>query len=265
MLSRAILIQIIKQMNCGRTKPILASCEIDSSSEIKMIVKLSEGGEQGSIHLAREVIAARLATDLKLPVPEPYIVEIPPEIISNVTDCTIMDNLRGSSPLAFGSTYQKGGFSTWTNGYHIRDNMIPVAAGILLFDAAIQNFDRRSEKPNCLVKGEQLRIIDHDLAFTSNLLIKKPQQIWEIGGMNDFKTPGNHIFFNKLKGVRIDFDQIKSSWAGLSITGIMKYSDSIPQEWAIPPNEVNGILQYIIKAKNNIDGCIAETRRILRD
>ena len=185
-------------MNCGRTKPILASCEIDFSSEIEMVVKLSKGGEDGPIHLAREVIAARLATDLNLPVPKPYIVEIPPEIISNVTDCTIVDNLRGSSPLAFGSTYQKGGFLTWTDGYHIRDNMTPVAAGILLFDAAIQNFDRRSEKPNCLVKGEQLKIIDHELAFPSVPLILKLPPIWKMGGMENFKTSGKHIFFNKL-------------------------------------------------------------------
>ena len=267
MLSHAILIQIIKQMNCGRTKPILASCEIDSSSEIEMIVKLSKGGEQGSIHLTREIIAARLATDLNLPVPEPYIVEIPPEIISTVIDRdhTIADKLRDSSPLAFGSTFQKGGFSTWTDGHHIQDNMIPVAAGILLFDAAIQNFDRRSEKPNCLVKGEQLRIIDHELAFPSVPLIPKPPPIWKLGGMENFKTPGKHIFVNKLKGVKIDFNQIKSSWTGLSITGIMKYSGSIPQEWAISSDEVNGILQYIIEAKDNIDGCIAETRRILYD
>src|SRR5262249_26198574 len=31
--------------------------------------------------------------------------------------------------------------------------------------AIIQNPDRRTENPNCLVRGESIRIFDHDLAF----------------------------------------------------------------------------------------------------
>lgn len=47
----------------------------------------------------------------------------------------------------------------------------PTAAGVLLFDAIIQNPDRRDENPNCLVQGNELRMIDHELAFAHRLIL----------------------------------------------------------------------------------------------
>jgi hypothetical protein len=155
----------------GRTGPILSACETDGDDdETEVFVKLSAGCDQQVVNLAREAIAACLAADLRLPVPKPWLVEIPPEIIPVVTDPHIADKLRRSCPVAFGST-RSTGFSAWNSGQRLSDAMRPVAAGILLFDAIIQNPDRRAENPNCLVRGTDLRIIDHELAFAHRLIL----------------------------------------------------------------------------------------------
>jgi hypothetical protein len=173
------------------------------------------------VNLAREAIAACLAADLGLPVPKPWLVEIPQEIIPVVTDAQIADKLRRSCPVAFGST-RTPGFTAWSTGHRLSDAMRPVASGILLFDAIIQNPDRRAENPNCLVKGNELRIIDHELAFMHRIILFW-QAPWLLGGMKDFESPGRHIFVHELKGAPIDFAPIKSRWTALSDARLQEY------------------------------------------
>jgi hypothetical protein len=48
--------------------------------------------------------------------------------------------------------------------------MLPVAAAIFVFDAIVQNADRRVDNANCLVKGNEIRIIDHEMTFTHGLV-----------------------------------------------------------------------------------------------
>ena len=68
----------------------------------------------------------------------------------------------------------------------------PLAASILLFDAIIQNPDRRAENPNCLVQGDELRIIDHELAFMHRVILLW-QAPWLLGGMKEFERETSHL------------------------------------------------------------------------
>jgi len=49
--------------------------------------------------------------------------------------------------------------------------LVQTAAEVLVFDAIVQNPDRRADNPNCLVRGDEIRIIDHELAFSHGLVI----------------------------------------------------------------------------------------------
>ena len=192
MISRAVLSRIDRPAIQGRTGPLLAACKGQEEGEIEVFMKLSAGCDQQETNLAREAIAACLANDLDLPVPRPWLVEIPPEIIPVVADSQISERLQQSVPVAFGST-RSSGFSVWLPGWRLPESMHPLAAEILLFDAMIQNFDRRTDNPNCLVRSNDLLIIDHELAF-AHQLIWNWQPPWIQGGMKPFETPGNHIF-----------------------------------------------------------------------
>jgi hypothetical protein len=140
--------------------------------------------------------------------------------------------------------------------------MRPVASGILLFDAIIQNPDRRVENPNCLVQGNELRIIDHELAFMHRMILFW-QAPWLLGGMKEFETPGRHIFVNELKGALIDFASIKSRWTALSDARLQEYAEAIPPEWAAAHADMDAALKLIADARDNIDGCLRELERIL--
>jgi hypothetical protein len=264
MIPRAVLTRIDRIAIQGRTGPILSACEVNGEDEVEVFVKLSAGCDQNVVSLAREAIAACLAADLGLPVPKPWLVEIPPEIIAVVTDGQIADKLRRSSPVAFGST-RTPGFTAWSTGQRLSEDMRPLAFGILLFDAIIQNPDRGTLRPNCLVSGNELRIIDHEAAFTHTLIVPRSSWVapWVLGGMNIFSTPTYHIFAPELKSVPIDFAPIKSRWAALSDARLQEYKGAIPLEWAAARDDVDAALKLIADARDNIDACIRELGRIM--
>ena len=262
MIPRAVLNRHDEISPHGRTRPILSACEVDGGNDIEILVKFSAGCEQGVVNLAREAIAACLAIDLRLPVPKPYLVEIPPEHVNAVPNSEFADHLSGSSPIAFGSTRLETGFSNWKTSDRLSDPMRHVAAGILMFDAIIQNPDRRAANPNCLVRGDELRIIDHELAFAHKLILNW-QPPWTFGGMAALAAPGAHIFVNELKGAATGFAAIKSRWTALSDERLQEYEEAIPVEWQAACNDVSDALCLIRDARDNIDACISELGRIL--
>ena len=261
MIPRAVVTRIDRKAAQGRTGPVLAACETDDGEEFEVFAKLSAGCDQGVVNLAREAVAACLAADLGLPVPKPWLAKIPTELAQAVTDAEIADRLRRSSPIAFGSSRMQQ-VTTWSSGHRLTDASRPIAAGILLFDAIIQNPDRRIENPNCLVRGDDLRIIDHELAFAHGLILlwRAP---WVPGGMHDLETPGRHIFVSHLKGSSIDFSPIKSRWTALSDARLQEYHQTIPPEWAAARPDIDKALKLIADARDNIDACIGELGRIL--
>jgi len=140
--------------------------------------------------------------------------------------------------------------------------MLPMAAAIFVFDAITQNVDRQSGNPNCLVKGDEIRIFDHEMSFAHNLIINwRPP--WSAGGLNDLQTPGAHIFYPHLRRRKIDFAPIRSAWAGLSDAQVAAYGAAVPAEWAGSSDAINRALILIREARDNIDACLAEVRRIL--
>ena len=103
----------------------------------------------------------------------------------------------------------------WSRGRRILDSMLPTAAAIFVFDAIIQNVDRRADNPNCLVKGNEIRIIDHEMAFTHRLVLGwRPP--WTPGSLKDLEKPGFHIFRDQLRRRAIDLSAIRDAWSALS-------------------------------------------------
>lgn len=81
--------------------------------------------------------------------------------------------------------------------------------------------------------------------------------------MKEFETPGRHIFVNELKGAPIDFDPIRARWTALSNARLKEYEAAIPLEWAAAQNDIDAALELIADARDNIEECIGELRRVL--
>lgn len=143
--------------------------------------------------------------------------------------------------------------------------MLPMAAGIFVFDGIIQNPDRRSVNPNCLVRGDELRIFDHELAFSHDLpRIGQPwTRPWVLGGLKSLETNGNHIFRAGLKGRSIDFGSIRAAWQGLSDAHIADYEGELPAEWTDVARAAASAAKLIRDARDNIDAVLQEVKRVL--
>lgn len=264
MLDSTYAIECLRASGSGRTSPAIMLCEGKSDDDLELYCKLSDKCEEGVIHLAREAITACLAADLGLPIPRPFRVEITDEFIETVSDPEMKRRFKASCRIGFGSTKVPEQFSSWPTARIAEATMIDRIAEIFLFDGIIQNGDRRVGNPNCLVRGEELRIIDHDLCFSHGLLIgwKAP---WETGGMENLRKdgPDQHVFHASLKGKAPNFSSIKNAWAGLPDTRIDGYQGAIPPEWGAANEAVASAIELIKNARNNIDDCIHEARRVI--
>jgi hypothetical protein len=82
------------------------------------------------------------------------------------------------------------------------------AADIFAFDLIIQNPDRRKDKPNLLRKGDELFIIDHEMAFSFLYALTPDEYPWLGKGMNYVKE---HIFYSGLKGRALSWDRLQGA------------------------------------------------------
>ncbi|MGN6422455.1 MAG: HipA family kinase [Asticcacaulis sp.] len=262
LLRNAEAVELIRPTSVGRTGPLIIACELDNGDVVELVAKFSGRCEEGAIHLAREVIGASLAGYLGLPVPEPFFVNISDDWVSTIPDPTIRQNVLISSRTAFGSRLITGQYSIWSAGNIVTAAMLPMASAIFAFDAIVQNPDRRIGNPNCLVRGDQLRIFDHELAFSHRLLIGW-QPPWALGSLQSFQNNGQHIFYHGLKGKNVDLQAIKAAWSALSDETIAGLADGLTGIWDNVNASVSDALTLIAGARDNIDGCITEIGRVL--
>jgi hypothetical protein len=263
MLARLSAIEYVRAMRSGRSGPLLLLCESADGQASEIVVKISAGCDEGVINLAREMVAACLATDLGLPIPPPYVIDFAPEFTSAITDSDQRNRVQNSSPVAFGSHHITGQYSAWMRGQRLSHVMIPSAAAILVFDGIIQNPDRRADNPNCLTRGDEIRIFDHEMTFTHKLVLGWLAP-WRIGGLKNLETPGAHIFREQLRRRQIDYGPIRAAWAALSDPRLTAYGAAVPTEWAAANDAVRLALELIRGARDNIDARLTEVQRILR-
>lgn len=261
-LRRVVASQFDRPARTGRTRPLFLTCRDPAGEEVEVIAKLSARCDQGVVNLAREVIAACLAADLGLPVPEPVLVELPPDWIASVTEAETREALRASAPVAFGSKQVGPQFSAWKPETRLSPAMLPLALAVFVFDALTANPDRRTDNPNCLVRGEELRIYDHEMAFTHHMVIPRLEP-WRPGALQDLAAPGRHIFRDRLRGAVLDFVPVRAAWAALPDAGVEGYGRALPAEWAGAAREAEQAIRMIKDIRDRMEDCLTEIARVL--
>lgn len=262
MLETVTPIQFHVGVSSGKTKPSRLTCEKADGSLVEVIAKFSDSCERKEASLTMELIAACLAADLGLPLPKPYLLDVTPQWVATVTDNERRIAMTRSAPVAFGSRQAGTGFRVWTSADGLTDAMLPAAVGVFVFDAFINNVDRRDENPNCLLKGHDLRIFDHELAFIYKGIIGW-RQPWQIGALAAFATPGQHIFYKGLQGRGADLSPIRAAWASLDDRRLAQYKAAVPAAWSAAMPAVDDAIDLIRNIRDNIDDAINEVRRVL--
>ena len=262
MIRRLEAFEFHRFMTSGRTGPILASCEGDDGAVFDVVLKFSGACDEGVTSLAMELIAAQVAADVGVPVPEPFVVECPQTWVTALPASRPREAVERSSPVAFGSRLATGGYTVWSPGYRIMDATLDEALALFVFDAFIQNPDRQVENPNCLARGDRLLAIDHEAALRPKLIIGwRPP--WLLGSLSPYERPGFHILRQGLRGRVLDFEPVRQAWAALSDDRLMTYVESVPPEWSAASAAVGDAIALIRDIRGRIEDCLAEVRRVL--
>lgn len=263
MLSHVTAVRFDGRAQSGRTVPCRLTCEAADGTEVEVVAKLSDGCDRKVTALVMEAIAAMLAADLDLPVPEPLLVVLEPEFIADMSDETVAAMARRSNPVAFGSKHLPPGYTSWPVGKAIPKDAIATAAEIFAFDALIVNEDRRTINPNCLFSGASLAIYDHEMAFppTEGLIGWQPP--WMIGSLASLKQTQRHLFSEQLCGKVVNFDRFAGAWLAVTDERLAAYRAALPDAWNVANQHAEQALLYIGQVRDNIEPALQEVRRAL--
>jgi hypothetical protein len=264
MLDLVIATRFDRRVGSGKTWPCLLSCTKADGDEVEVVAKFSAGCERQVGGLVAEAIAAMLAADLDLPVPEPLLVEFDAEFVEliRLRDPALAERAGRSVPVAFGSTKLPPGFAVLPRGKSVPQTLRPLAVEIFAFDALIQNPDRRPENPNCLLDGRSFAIFDHELAFVMRGIIDwRPP--WEPSGLEMIKGPNRHVFFSDLQGKAADFSRLRGAWQAVSDARLQEYRQALPGAWRDSRAIADEILDYVAKVRDNIDPALTEIARVI--
>jgi hypothetical protein len=223
----------MRKVLTGRTKPAIFMCEDEGGTNAgEFVVKFKAGTEAGVTGLACELIAAALADKLGLMTPNPAIVDLDPTIgeLLSERDSDVAAIISKSPGLNYGSQVLIGGYGVIPIQKRIPDSIRALAAEVFAFDALIQNPDRKVHNQNLLWKGNEIFLIDHELAFSFLYAIGASVNSWEVrGDMGDFLN--EHVFYRELKGQEIDLSRFLEALQATSDEDIDDLFDQLPTEW----------------------------------
>ncbi len=244
MLETVKAVRFYRKMTTGRTQPCLLECIRADGEEVEVVTKLSSGCTGDTKGLVSEAIAAMLANDLGLPIPEPFKVEISEEFINSINDDAVASLLRKSKKIAFGLKKLPPAFLSVTPE-SLPTSLKQQSLEVLAFDSVIQNDDRKCDNPNYLTDGKTLAIFDHELAFMfENLSYNAP---WEHNGLDYMKNPYGHVFFSPLSGNKFSISRFFDALKEIGIERLNEYRLGLPECWCMNREDIE-IIGYLQEA-----------------
>lgn len=264
MLDAVRAIRFDRRTTAGRTQPCLvAATRVESGAEVEAFAKFSANCDRQNGNLVAEAIAAFLARDLDLPVPEPLLVEFDEDFVTAVRDhdYVLAGQMHESSRAAFGSRKLPPSFSAWPAGKTIPRHLRQQASEIFAFDMLIQNADRRRERPNCLSNGESFAIIDHEMAFLIDGIIgwRPPWNVGSLAGVSQ-----GHLFYAELRGRELHLERLLGAWQAVNAHRLAEYAAALPPIWTDADNGVTtSSLVYLAQLVENIEPALDEVARVL--
>jgi hypothetical protein len=251
---------VLKVLSRGRTKPCLTLARDEDGNDVEVVLKWRAGPELKATGLVCELMSSLLAEDLGLPVPKPFLVEVPEGFHTSIATPDVSKLAQASVGLNFGSQKLPPGFTTWAKDKPIPFLLRPMAAEIFAFDVLIQNPDRRQVNPNLLTNGEELYLCDHEQAFSFLAGVIGWQPPWKGEGLGFFR---DHVFFQQLQGGEHKWERLLGALEALTDRRLKEYLAAVPNEWR-SNNAADRISEYLHDARENRDPLFAAINRLLK-
>lgn len=264
----ALATRVDGEVEQGRTRPLRCAVELADGEERELYLKAT-GPELSVEGLCNEMLGSLLAGDLGLPTPEPFFVELTPELIDAVPSPGLQSRLAAASPLAFGSTDAGSPWRRWNSTDRVTPDLAAQALKVLAFDAFIGNPDRSPPNPNLLTQkhGSGLLLIDHEVAFGVRIKLFPPVRPWQMGNLSPLShrgTDAEHVFFTGLSGrADLPFEEVADAWATISDVRLGAYDATLPDAWADARPALTEAVTHIKVVRDRMAECILELRRVL--
>lgn len=267
MLRACKAVALHRKSEVGRTEPLIIDVESEDGDIFEVYLKISKGADLGVESLANEYLGAILAADLELPVCEPVFVEITDDFINSIHIKDLRDRLLQSSRIGFGSRFAGTQWSRWNEAILNRGFCIDDLLGAFAFDAFIGNPDRLVTNPNVLVKGSEIRLIDHEACFSFRTKIFPPVRPWQLGNLSILTEKGGkaeHAFAKLLTQKKgLNFSVIKSKWTSLTGVRFDEYEACLPEQWRECTEHFHNSVTQMGIVIDRIDECLVEIERVL--
>lgn len=247
MIRQLVAAQLHRFMTAGRTSPALCGCEDDAGNRVDdFVVKLRGGLDNGQKGLLFELVASRLATYFGLASPDPALVRIDAEFAELVAarEPQRAARMRNSVGLNFGSRLLVDA-TEWPVDMKIPDSMRQTALNIFAFDALVQNADRRFKNQNLLIRGDDIFVFDHELAFSFLWDILPSPTPWRL---EDQLYLADHVFYTRLRKKPIDLSQFVAALGALPDGAMQEIVAEVPVEWN---NEVLSRIEGHLRVVSN--------------
>lgn len=262
MIALAEAVRYDGESGAGRNRPLRVVVETAAGDEHEVFLKPSGRPELSVASLAHEALAACIAGRVGLPVCRPFLVELSPTWIASIRDEAVRQMLAASNPIGFGSTAAGVGWRQWSPEDILTAPRRQIALSVFAFDAFLENPDRKPSNPNLLVKGDEFRVIDHELALFVRGLFPAPSP-WRPGYLDHLMQPDRHVFATRLRGGVLDLDAIRAAWSSLSDHDLADYEASMPAQWAEATESVAAALTHVRVVRDRLDECLVEIGRAL--
>ena len=226
------------------------------------VVKLKGSDQMWQGSSLNEILGAFIAFELDLQIPEPVIVNISQDFVTNMGDRH--DNFTiasGSMGYNFGTALQEG-YQEMMPGQSITKELRSKLLDLFAFDVLIGNTDRRIDKPNFLTNGKDLLIYDHELAFSFIQILpfaRNPDPWLILPADMDWLT--RNFCYQQLRGNNYNFSNFTGRLSVLGDGFWKKAKAVIPPEWK---NENFDIIKdYLTKVVEHRNQFATELNRVL--
>ena len=266
MIRKAELIRFDRLSDSGRNTPPRVAILTEDDAEIEAVMKPAGWKELQISSVTKELIASVVGGMVGLPICEPFFVDADAQMIDAIPDQQIRVQLHNCTWPAFASEYAGSQWQNWSIGDTLNQARAAEGLAILFFDAVSDNSDRGGNTPNLLVKGDQLRAIDHEMCFSASQLIgMAAPPPWTRGGMDWLRSgPKKNVLLEPAAKIEnLDFVPIRNAWAGLADPEIDAILNLVPNSWAGAQALAQSAIERLKGVRNNIDACIAELERVL--
>ena len=216
-----------------------------------------KGNQQGPRVLPNELLAARLAVLLGVPVVEFEIVRVPQAFIDGEPDMARFPFVGG---LQFGSRYYENAFANPTKSMMAKLNNPQLFGLIVVFDHLINNWDRASHGDNVLYirnDPDHLLLIDHGHAFQG------PE--WTVDVLRNTALPVEPLFgffYRFLADLMVGdvFSEPLARIESLQREQIESLFIDIPLQWGIYEEEQDALVDFLMVRKDFVRSAITELK-----